>query len=153
MSNKEFPVIAGVITVRPDMTVAEGLSILDERKIRFAPVVDETGVMVGMFSLKQILMNLLPVSVTMEDGIENIDFIIGAAPGIAKRLVKLKASLVRDMMDRKPYVVHEGTPTWEAIRLLVRHGSPLPVVERETGKFIGIISEQQAISELSHAAP
>lgn len=153
MSKKEFPVVTGVVTVRPDMTVAEGLAVLDGRKIRFAPVVDEAGVMVGMFSLKQILMNLLPVSVTMEDGIENIDFIIGAAPGVAKRLVKLKASLVRDMMDRKPYVVHEGTPTWEAIRLLVRFGSPLPVVEKETGKFLGIISEQQAISELSHAAP
>ncbi|MEC9236750.1 MAG: hypothetical protein VX803_10945, partial [Pseudomonadota bacterium] len=40
------------------------------------------------------------------------------------------------------------TPTWEATRLIVKYGSPLPVLEENTGKFVGLISEQSLFSEL-----
>jgi len=84
----------------------------------------------------------------MPDGLQRLNFVVGAAPGIAKRLNKLKSKNISEVMDEDMYVVHPTTQSWEAIRLMVRYGSPIPVVEKDTGKLCGLISEQSSILEL-----
>lgn len=147
----ENAMITKVATVAPDATVSEALSVLRKHNIRVAPVTDKNGVLVGIFGSRDILEGLLPVSVTMEGGLEGIDFIIGAAPGIAKRLAALKPQTVEAVMRRDFGTVKPDTPIWEAIRLLVKYGSPLPVVEPETRRLMGIISEQSALEQLDEA--
>ncbi len=148
----EIPLITKVISVTPDDTVEHALSVLEKKNIRYAPVLDKEGGLLGMFSLHHLLTNLLPVSVNIEGGLQNIDFVIGAAPGMAKRLAGLMTRKVEDVMDRKPHTLKESTPGMEVIRLLVRHGSPLAVVEEESGKLIGLVSEQNAINWLAGSA-
>ena len=141
-------VITKMVTLSPALTVGESLDILDRHSIRCAPVVAEDGAFVGLFSGKQLLTKLLPVSVTMEDGLESIDFIINATPGVAKKLNEILPRKVTEFMDKTPMTVHPETPAWEVIRLLVKHGSPLPVVEKTSRRLTGLVSEQSVIGEL-----
>ena len=144
----ESAMVTAVHTVRPDMDVAEALEYLQKHNIRSAPVVDAQNHMVGLLSLSVLLKSLLPVSVTMEEGLQKLDFLIGAGPGIAKRLRKVKLQTVEEVMRTDPIVLHVSTPIWEVIRLLVKYGSPLPVVEEGSNALLGIVSEQSCIEDL-----
>lgn len=140
--------IADVITVKPDQTVGDAMEIFDHDHIRAVPVIDDQGTLVGLFSLNVILTNLLPVSVTMEDGLQRLDFVVGAGPGIAKRLRKLKDRKIAEVMKTDCVVTHPDMALWEAIRLMSKHGSPIPVVAEKTGKLEGIISGQSLLEAM-----
>lgn len=140
--------ITTVVSVHPDKTVKEALSILQQHNLRKLPVVDDSQRLVGMFGTSTILKKLLPVAATMEDGLQRLDFVLGTAPGSAKRLRKIMPDPVSTVMDDKVAVAYPNTPAWEGIRLLVKYGSPLPVVEPKTGKLVGIVSDQSTIKTL-----
>ncbi|WP_319414115.1 CBS domain-containing protein [uncultured Cohaesibacter sp.] len=137
-----------VISLRPQQTVEEAMSILEAKRIRYAPVLSEDNILMGMFGFMTVLGEILPVSVTMTDGLEHLDFARGAKPDIAQRLKALKAQTVEKAMEEKPVTLNPELSVWEGIRKLTKHGSPLPVVESGTNKFLGILTEQSAITEL-----
>ncbi len=146
----ETAMITKIIKAHPDETVEDVLNKLDEYSLRCVPVVDSKGILVGRFCLEKVLENLLPIAVTMPDGLQRLNFVVGASPGIAKRLHKLKSKKIKDVMSEETHVVYPNTETWEAIRLMVQYGSPIPVVEKKTGALRGLISEQSAIGEMNN---
>lgn len=135
------------ITVSPDQDVETALALMKKENIDAAPVVDKNGILMGVFSIRILMKNLLPVSVVMNDGLQ-LDVAVRAAPGIAKRLKKAAFLKVGDIMERKVMAVNPETPTWEGINHLVQNGGPLLVVESETGKLTGVITYQSALDEL-----
>lgn len=143
--------IEDVVTAKADDTVEAAMALLDQHYVRFLPVLDDAGRLVGMFGTHVLLKNLLPVSVTMEDGLQRLDFVIGAAPGVSKRLHKLLPVQIGTILERDPIVVHPDTATWEVIRLIVRHSSPLPVIDEKDGKLLGIVTEQSIIADMNRA--
>jgi CBS domain-containing protein len=140
--------IENVISVRADQTVGAVMDLFEHEHIRSVPVTDEAGVVVGLFSLRSVLSHLLPAAATMEDGLQRLDFIIGAAPGVAKRLRKLRDKKVAEVMETNCVVAHEDTPTWEIVRLMAKHGSPLPVVDEKTGRLKAMVSSQTLLHGL-----
>tara|TARA_R110002124_G_scaffold64985_2_gene177532 strand:+ start:334142 stop:334624 length:483 start_codon:yes stop_codon:yes gene_type:complete len=140
--------ITDVVLCRPDDTVEKVMAIMEETSVRHVPIVDYDNVLIGMFGYNHLLKKLLPVSVTMEDGLQRLDFVVGASPGVAKRLRKIYPCPVKEHLFKEVVVVSPDTPTWEATRLIVKYGSPLPVLEENTGKFVGLISEQSLFREL-----
>ena len=142
--------VPNLITVTPETTVAEALEIFENNDIRSVPVVSKDGKMAGLFGLRHILLNLLPASATMQDGLRRLDFVIGAAPGIAKRLKKVKGRAVGEVMDENPMVLYEHTPTWEALRVMALHGSPISVVDEKSGDFVGMISRQSLLKGIEN---
>ncbi|MEO0393565.1 MAG: CBS domain-containing protein [Pseudomonadota bacterium] len=139
--------ITEVITVSCDATVEQALHILDDRGLRSAPVVDENNVFHGMFSNNEIIKTLVPSYMT--DGMANLSFAAGASPLLAKRLRKLFPSRVGDHVSADDCVkVTDPTRTWEALRMLSKYGSPLPVVDRHTGQLLGLLTEQAAVQAL-----
>ncbi|WP_319498336.1 CBS domain-containing protein [uncultured Cohaesibacter sp.] len=137
-----------VISLTPDLTIEEALAILEAERIRTAPVLSKDNTLLGMFGFMSVMKKVLPVSVTMADGLEHLDFARGAKPDIANRLKDLKAKTVDCAMDEKPTVLSPDLSVWEGILKLTKHGSPLPVVESQTNTFLGILTEQSAITEL-----
>lgn len=140
--------INDVIIAHPDQTVEDVMEILEKHGIRCVPIVNEKKQLLGIFSSHKLLESLLPVSVTMEDGLSRLNFLVGAAPGVAKRLHKMKPQKISKFMETDVVVASPETPTWEILRLLVKYGSPLPIVEEETGIIVGLVSEQSAIEGL-----
>ncbi len=138
------------LVVSPDETVDTALRRIEARNVRTAPVVDGSGRIVGLFGLHCLMAHLLPLAARMEDGLEDLDFIVDGAPLAAKRLRQIGLSPVREHMDTDMAgrLLHPDTEILEVIRTLARHGSPLPVVERETGRFVGLVSEQSCLRRL-----
>ena len=141
-------VIQNILTIKPEQTVKEAMDTFKREDIRSLPVVDENGKLLGLFGLRHVLLKLLPASVTMEDGVQRLDFLMGAAPGIAKRLKKTLPLKVEDVMDKNPMVLEADTSTWEAVRIMALHGSPISIVDPKTGDFVGMISRQTLLNEL-----
>ena len=141
--------VSDVTTIAPEHTVEEALTIFKEKSIRNVPVVDKDGKFLGLFGLHQVLFALLPKAVTMEHGLDDLSFVVGAAPGIAKKLRKLHPVPVAEVMktDGKN-IAHCETSTIEALRIMSMHGSPVVVTEKGTGEFKGIISRKTLLDDL-----
>lgn len=139
--------IIDVVTVPPEATVEQALHMLDDRGLRAAPVVDKDNIFLGMFSTHDVIRSLVPSYMTA--GMASLDFAVGASPVLADRLRQQFPSRVGDHVSADNCMkIMSQTHTWEALRLLAEYGSPLPVVERDTGRLLGLISEQSAIEAL-----
>jgi CBS domain-containing protein len=140
--------IEKTLTLTPDQTVGEALRMFKEHNIRNVPVIDANGKFLGLFGLKEVLKNILPAAVDMGKGLTNMEFIVGGAGNVAKKLKKSHDLKVGDTLKKEAGVIHPDSTTWEALRVMVKHGSPVPVVEEKTFKFVGLISRQSLLTEL-----
>ena len=143
-------IIKEPVCLTPDQTVREAMEIFNIQNIRSLPVLDSEDRFLGIFGLRHLLMGLLPMAVQIKDGLENLDFMEGTSPGISKRLRKLYNVKVSDLLDPEAITLEPDTPTWEALRVMVYHGSPVSLVDKKTQKFKGLISRQTLLSELEH---
>lgn len=140
--------IKKTITVPPDMSVKEALDIFENNNIRSLPVVDKNNKFLGLFGLRHVLLKLLPPAVNLGHGLPNLDFVVGGAPGIAKKLRKTYHLPVSDLMDTEVTVLHPDSVSWEALRVMALQGSPVPIVEEKTREFVGMVSRQTLLAEL-----
>ncbi len=141
-------IVDKALVLKTDMTVEKALKDMAKAKSEAAAVVDKKGIVAGFFSHQLLMKNLLPVSVAMADGIQ-LDVKIPAAPGIAKRLKKVLPLTVEEIMERKEFpIVYPSTPLWEGVNLLVQHGQSLTVIDPDTKKYIGLITQTSALNEL-----
>ena len=139
--------VTNVITVNCDDTVEQALHLIDEKQVRAVPVVDSNNVFKGMFSSHEIIKALVPSYMTQ--GIATLDFATGASSVLAGRLRKMYPSRVGDHVSCDDCVkITDKTQTWEALRMLTKYGSPLPIVDLNTGELKGLISEQSALESL-----
>lgn len=136
------------VTVTADDTVEHTLALTKKNQSSNAAVLDEAGKLIGLFSNKILLKNLIPISVAMSDGIQ-IDIKVPAAPGVAKRLNNVRMHAISEVMDRKPLTVNTDDPIWEAVSLLVKNGGPLCVVD-SSGKFFGFITYRSLLEDLEN---
>jgi predicted transcriptional regulator len=141
-------IIPNALTLLPEDTVKKALDIFYEKNIRNIPVVKEDGTFVGLFGLHELLSNILPQAVQMGKGIQSMDYLVGGAPGAAKKLRKSYDLKVGDLCNKKAAQIEADTTTWEALRVMVMQGSPLPIVDKKTGQYKGIISRQSLLREL-----
>lgn len=134
------------LRILPDEDVESAIAKLKKGKVNSAPVVDDQGMLLGLFSFKGLMRNLVPVSVAMADGIK-IDIKVGAAPGVARRLANVKPLKVTEVMERKVQSVGPDDPLWEGVSLLTNHGGPLAVVD-DQNRLLGMISYTSMLEEL-----
>ncbi len=142
-----------ILTAAPDQSVAQAVALMDEHGIRAMPVVDSKNNLVGMFGFDPLLRALLPVSLTIgeHEGLDlRLDYVLHSSSGVAQRLAKLMARKVSEVMSQELYTVHPETPLWEGVRLLVKYGSPLPVVREESMFLTGIMTAQTATKAFLH---
>ncbi|MCC6598048.1 MAG: CBS domain-containing protein [Alphaproteobacteria bacterium] len=135
------------LILSPDTEIEKALKEMKKRKVEYAAVVGDDGVIEGVFSIGSLIRNILPVSVVMAGGIQ-MDVKMRAAPGIAKRLRNVYTLAVSALMDRNFTVVYPQTPIWEGVSILAARGSPVFVVEGENNRFIGMMTSASALEEL-----
>jgi acetoin utilization protein AcuB len=114
-----------VITVAPDVSVTEAMSLMRAKKIRRLPVIDQAGKLAGIVS-EQDLLYASPSPATSLS-IWEMNYL----------LAKLK---VRDVMTSKVITVSEDTPLEEAAATMADNKiGGLPVTSGD--KIVGIITE------------
>lgn len=113
-----------------------------------AAIVDTDKKLIGVFSYRILLRNILPVSVTMADG-SRMDVRVGAAPGIALRLKKAMPLPVTEFMDKKYPVIAPDASLWEGVSLCSDLPGPVLLADPESGKPVGFISVASVLQELN----
>lgn len=146
--------ITKTVLLKPDQTVEQALQILKKASVTFAPVLEEDGTLVGLFSISRLLENTLPVSVAIgAGGAGNVmNITIPSAPGMVKRLQKYRLSKISEMMQRPSQAVHQNTPLDVAVRYVREMGEPAAVVDPDTGIFVGIVTENSILDALEKMA-
>ena len=131
-------------TLRPDQTLREAAIKLADMNVSGAPVVSETGEILGVLSEVDILealkthykelKMLMPPEITF--GISFVEIV--KERDAIRAFQELKDVKVKDVM-KKPITVSPGDKVENAIKLMVEHKiSRVPVVDHD--KVIGIIT-------------
>ncbi len=138
------------LTLTPDTAVTDALAQLKDAGINAAAVTDAAGTVMGLFSLRHLLENTLPVSMVSESGLGGV--IVNAAPGLALRLQKIMQQDVAAVMDRRFFSVYPDTPVARAAQLIAEKGNDVVVLDEDTGHLKGVISEHIIIDGLLSAS-
>lgn len=142
-----------MLVATPGQKVSEAVALMDSHGIRTMPVVDAQNNLVGMFGFDPLLRALLPTSLSIgeHDGLDlRLDYVLHSASGVAQRLEGLMDRTVADVMSNDLYTAHPETPLWEGVRLLVKYGSPLPIVRENSMFLLGIMTAQTATRAFLH---
>ncbi len=127
-------------SVRESETIgAAARKIIDNRYINL-PVVDEGGRLVGLFGIYDLLALLVPRVAVVGNLLPNLRFMGDDTSELHEKYAAISNNPVSRAVNRETIRVHPDTPLPEAIRLFCRNHTTLPVVERDTGALIGIIS-------------
>jgi len=138
---------AEVLTVTCETTVAELAGLLMDNKIGGAPVVDESGGLLGVVTESDLIdqkKNVhIPTVVTILDSViylENPD-------KMEKEIKKMAGATVGDIYSKDIVTVEKTTSIDEIATIMSEQGvHTLPVVQ--DGKLIGVIGKQDIIKTL-----
>lgn len=126
-----------VLTVNPETPLRELARVLYHQRLSGVPVVDEQGRCVGVVSEKDFFRALYP---SFEEYHRHPESFLSFEQ-LEERVPEVAGLKVGDVMAKKPTVVHPDTPVMEAgAIMLARHHHRLPVVERDSAKFLGVVS-------------
>ena len=134
-----------VVTVAPDVDVAEIAKLLLERGVSAVPVIDEGGTLLGIVSEGDLMRR--PETETDRPRSWWLDLVAGPED-VARDYVKSHGRHARDVMTRSLVTVEEGTPVGEIAALLEHHRIKRVPVVRD-GKVVGIVSRANLLQGLA----
>lgn len=138
------------LTLTPDTAVTDALAQLKDAAITAAAVTDANGTVMGVFSLRHLLENALPVSMVSESGFAGV--VVSAAPGLELRLQKILQQDVAAVMDRRFFSVYADTQAARAAQLIAEKGTDIVVLDEDTGQLRGMMNDRMMIDGLLAAA-
>lgn len=138
------------ITIGPEVSFGEALQTIEEHGIRGLPVVDSAGTYMGMFDLYDVWKQLLPRAVLIQEKfLEDLSFFSGTHQELKEKLTTAAPKPILEFLgDEQSPPIHPETPVEEAILLLFRHERALPVVEKKTRRFVGIVTAWEILNSL-----
>lgn len=135
------------ISVTSNDIVKDAVSLIKKNDIRMVPVIDGEEI-IGIFSLRSIIRAVLPKGLTLDENLPDMEFIHGVTEDLAERLKDVQQDSVTDIMKKDFLKIHPETSTTETLRHLYQEGYPLPVTDKQTGAFLGIVTEQSMLKFL-----
>ncbi|MBC8199168.1 MAG: CBS domain-containing protein [Desulfobacterales bacterium] len=136
-----------LITVTPDMDISRAASILFDNRINGAPVVDDSGGLVGILCQSDLITQQkklpIPTIFTFLDGLIRLT----SVKQIEKQVSKIAALTVSEAMTPKPVTVQPDTELETVAALMVDSKfHTLPVVE--DSRLVGIIGKEDVLRTL-----
>jgi CBS domain-containing protein len=135
-------------TLKDTDTVAEATRRMLEHRVSDLPVVDADGKFVGMFKLDRLLAGLLPAAALVGYGVPDLTFVSDDLDDLREKMRALDARPVREFAVTPERVVHSDTAPLEMVLQLYRGANTLPVVERESGRLVGVVSARDVLAAL-----
>lgn len=136
--------------VSPDQTIDVVVKTMRTSGVSMVPVVDSDRKLVGIFSYSILLEDTLPVSLAIGAGGEmgGTSVRIPAAPGMVKRLRQSMMGPVSTLMQRPANLINPDTSLESAIREVREAGGSVVVVEPQTNKYVGVVSDASLLAAL-----
>jgi len=133
-----------VIAVTPETYINDVIHIIEKDKISGIPVVDEENKLVGIISEKDILRKLFPnYSEFMNNILGTMHYDFADVKKDEIRFLKAK-----DIMQKKVITIPPDSHIMEACAIMVvKQIRRLPIVDEQTKKLLGIVSQ----SDVFHA--
>jgi CBS domain-containing protein len=133
-----------IITVDPEMGVAELAALLWEKSISGAPVVDADGRLVGVVTETDLIDQSKKVHIPTVLNILDSMIILENPTKLDRELKKMTGTRVKDICTLEPVTVTEETPMDELASIMSeRHLHTLPVLKE--GRLVGIIGKADII--------
>lgn len=136
------------VTFRTEVSVGEAVGVLVARHFRSVPVVDATGKMVGQFGVHALLRMLVPRIATEKLGLPHLPFVQDDLEDLRRRLRHFWDRPVGEYAEHDYFVVHPDTPLTKTVLSLYHTHDNLPVVDRDSGRLLGIISYWDIVQRL-----
>ena len=133
-----------VVTVGPEMPVKDLARLLVERGISGAPVLDPSGVLVGIVTEKDLIERNkrlhLPTVISLFDAVIYLE----SERHFKEELRKMSAATVADIMTREVVTVTEETPLTEIATIMSERDKDLLPVVRD-GKVVGSVGKADMV--------
>jgi CBS-domain-containing membrane protein len=136
-----------VVTIQPEASVEDLAKLLAEHRIGGAPVLDKSGVLVGVVTQSDLVQRSRDLELPPALNILDLHLFLEMPSHFKRRLEKLLGNRVKDVMTGNPITVAPDTPVNEIARLMTSKGvHTLPVLE--DGKLVGIVGKLDLIRGL-----
>jgi CBS-domain-containing membrane protein len=140
-----------VVTIQAEASVEELAKLLEEHRIGGVPVLDQTGVLVGVVTQSDLVQRSRDLELPPALNILDIHLFLETPSHFKKRLEKLLGGRVEDVMTETPVSVAPDTPVNEIARLMASKGvHTLPVLEGR--KLVGIVGKLDLIRGVAQPA-
>lgn len=136
------------VTLREDESVADAAAKLLSQHHSSLPVVNGEGRYVGLFGIDDLLGLVVPRVALAGNLLSNLRFISDDPDDLRRKFEALKDRRVSEFTNRDGATLDPDAPEIEAIRLFCRSHSALPVVDKASGRLLGIVSHWDALRAL-----
>ena len=134
-----------VKSLLPDMSAKEALEIIFSMQMSGLPVIDQQGKLLGMFTEKDILKNILPTYIESVGRFTYAD----DPKGIKSKVSALVNIKVKDIMRKEVITVDEDTSLSEVARIMLTQKIRRVHVLNKEGKVVGIVARQDVVKALT----
>lgn len=134
--------------LRDTDTVSAATERMLEHRVSDLPIVDADGRLVGIFKLDRLLAGLLPPAALVGYGVPDLAFVSDDLDSLRRKMRKIDAAKVREYAVKPEHVVHPDTAPVEMVLQLYRGANSLPVVDRDSGRLVGVVSARDLLAAL-----
>ena len=138
-------------TLRAEDTVGVAVDLLLDRRYILLPVVDADSRYLGEFDVWDLLGLLLPKAATLDKLVPDLGFIADDLPGLKEKFAALRGQPVGPLARTSLPHLEPDMPVTEALLLFYRQRSALPVVDKSSGRLVGVLSYWDALNAVAGA--
>jgi CBS-domain-containing membrane protein len=142
-------------TLYENAPLHKAVSIITSKRLSALPVIDEQGKFVGIIGVGGLLEMLLPQSVRTalsrhdDDSVPSLSFMDDNMEELHNKLDKMSETPVGKLAKRDAPVIYPDSPVMEAVLLLLRGEDDVAMIERDTRKFICMVSALDLLHTLN----
>lgn len=141
-------------TLYENAPLHKAVSIITGKRLAALPVINEQGRFVGIIGVNGLLEMLLPQAIRSalaadSDSVPGLSFMDDNMDELKLRLKNSAEVTVGKLAKRDAPVIYPDSPVMEAVLLLLRGEDEVAMVERETHKFICMVSALDLLHTLN----
>lgn len=129
-------------------TIADAVQRMLDDRMSDLPVVDPAGCFVGMFRLDRLYASLLPKAALIGYGVPDLAFVSDTLGQLREKMREIEHLPVREFVVKPRDIVHPDTSPLEIVLLLHQGTNAIPVIEREGGRLVAMVSGRDLLTAL-----
>ena len=129
-------------------TVGDAMRRMLDDRVSDLPVVDASGKLIGMFKLDRLYATLLPKAALIGYGIPDLAFVSDTLGQLRGKMRAIEHRPVHEFVVRPVHVIHADTAPLEIVLLLHQGANNIPVVDRDGGLLVGMVSARDLLTAL-----